>query len=601
MAKDERADYTVKAEPCPENAWIDVSQKPKMKKASRSDIRVAANFANATGLALVSIDALGTIRFVNRATTELFGYEPGEMVGKSVEILIPERFRTAHTNGFARAIQGKKLNLGGRSIEVAASKRDGTEFPIELTLCSWHVGRRMSAGAVIKDITDRKERESRLRRLASRDVLTGLLNRNGFEAIVAEKIASGGAFDFMMLDIDGFKDLNAVNGHQVGDALLQSVALRLSLSAPSDAVLARMGPDEFALLTERPTDTAGFSDIVQTTKSSLSIPFEVAGQVFNVSVSGGVVRYPAHGADREELIASADAAMHLARAGGGGTVEVYDPTMKDEAVVRRALRDELLTALRNGELVLYYQPQVRLASGTIFGFEALIRWNHPTRGLLLPGAFLPALEESALALEIGWWTLNEACRAASVLNRQMSCGIKMGVNLFPGQLHSPLLASKVTVALDSHGLTPGLLELEVTETTALRDDCRSLDAMDALRSLGVGIAFDDFGTGYASLSSLQRYPLTTLKIDRGFIKDLSKCPKDNAITRALIAMSKDLGLDTIAEGIETAEQERCLISLGCPAAQGYRYGKPVTLESILSTFSVVGGTIVQAAMRPPIT
>lgn len=568
----------------------EVSRQPSSMTGSRRvhrrrrpagfDTDVAANFANATKLALVSIDATGTIRFVNPAATSLFGYDPEEMLGQPVEIIIPERLRSAHANGFARAVAGEKLNLGGRSVEVYACRRDGTEFPIELTLCAWHDGREMGAGAVIKDISERRERETRLLRLSSQDVLTGLCNRNRLTEIVSARLEAGKPASIIMLDIDGFKEVNDIHGHGVGDSLLQSVAVRLPHLLPAKAVVARFGGDEFAVLLPDVGDVAGASAVATAILNAFATPFEVGGYVLDVSASLGLAISPRHGTDPEELIASADFALDRARAAGGRSMRVFDPYMRDEASSRRALRDELLLALRRGELELHYQPQVQMNSGNIFGLEALIRWRHPQRGLLPPAAFLPALDQSALALEVGWWTLDEACRAAAVLKSAGHTGIKMGVNLFPGQLHSSMLCRKVAEALARHGLAPELLELEVTETTALHDDDKSLEAMAALRDIGVGLAFDDFGTGYASLSSLQRYPLTTLKIDRGFIRDLLSRPRDAAITRALISMSRELGLETIAEGIETAEQEAFLLALGCHAAQGYRYGKPVPLQEI---------------------
>jgi diguanylate cyclase (GGDEF)-like protein/PAS domain S-box-containing protein len=549
------------------------------------DVRVAANFAHATNLALVSVDSDGIIRFVNRAATKLLGYGEGEMIGEPVEIIIPERFRAAHSSGFARAVAGETLHLGGRPVEIFACRKNGSEFPIELTLCTWHDGRSMAAGAVIKDISGQREREARLLRLASRDVLTGLYNRNGFTQAVADALALGGPVAVALLDLDGFKDINDMHGHAVGDCLLQSIAVRLELLSPAEAEIARFGSDEFALLLRQVEDVAAASAIAEAVMAAFASPFQVNGHVLDIGASGGLAISPDHGAEAEELIASADQAMHGARAGGSRALKIYDPAMRDDAAARRALRDELMLALRRGELVLHYQPQMRLASGEIFGLEALIRWQHPTRGLLQPGAFLPALEQSALALEIGWWTLDEACRASAILAQAGRAGIKMGVNLFPGQLHSQLLQRKVVEALARHDVRPDLLELEVTETTALHDDDKSLEAMTALRAIGVSLAFDDFGTGFASLSSLQRYPLTTLKIDRGFVKNLLARPRDAAITRALIGMSRDLGLETIVEGIETAEQEAFVAALGCPAAQGYRYGKPMPLDEIVTFLS----------------
>jgi diguanylate cyclase (GGDEF)-like protein/PAS domain S-box-containing protein len=564
----------------PSTASNSHSDRRKRRHKTGFDTEVAANFASATKLALVSVDATGTIRFVNQAATSLFGYDTEEMVGSPVEIIIPERLRSAHANGFARAVAGEKLNLGGKSVEVYARRKDGSEFPIELTLCAWHDGRAMGAGAVIKDISERRERETRLLRLASQDVLTGLCNRNRLTEIVDARMEAGRSASLIMLDIDGFKDINDIHGHPVGDCLLQAVAVRLPHLLPAKAVVARFGGDEFAVLLPDVGDVAEASTVAGTVLNAFATPFEVSGYVLDVSASAGLAISPLHGSDAEELFASADFALDRARAGGGRSMRVFDPSMRDEASSRRALRDELLLALRRGELVLHYQPQVHLNSGEIFGLEALIRWHHPERGLLSPGTFLPALEQSVLALEIGWWTLDEACGAAAALRSAGHAAVKMGVNLFPSQLHAPNLCRKVAEALARHGLTPDLLELEVTETTALHDSDKSLEAMIALREIGVGLAFDDFGTGYASLSSLQRYPLTTLKIDRGFIRDLLARPRDAAITRALIGMSRELGLETIVEGIETAEQEAFLVALGCPAAQGYRYGKPMPYDEV---------------------
>ncbi|PDS40488.1 diguanylate cyclase [Rhizobium anhuiense] len=541
------------------------------------DMVVAANFADATKLALISVDPRGRIRFVNRAAASLFGYARDEMIGQPVEIIIPERLRSSHARGFVRAMAGEELNLGGKAVEVYAVRRNGSEFPIELTLCAWHDGREMGAGAVIRDITERRERDSRLLRLASQDQLTGLHNRSRFTEILEGEMMAGGRSTVVMIDIDGFRDVNDVHGHVTGDSLLQSVAVRLPHSLPANAEVARFGGDEFAVLLPGVDDRRAAMAFAQAILESFARPFEVDGQVLDLGASIGIAIAAVDGGDADEVVASADLALANAKS-GGRSARMYEPEMRSEANERRALRDQLLQALRARQLVLHFQPQVDIRSRTIFGVEALIRWQHPEKGMLMPGTFLPALAQSALALEIGWWTLDEACRVASLLNASSTRSIRMGVNLFPEQLQAPILCKKVSQALDRHGLAAELLELEITETIALHDDDKSLDAMNMLREIGVGIAFDDFGTGYASLSSLQRYPLTKLKIDRGFVSELATKPRDAAITRALIAMSLEMGLETIAEGIETQEQEEFLLSLGCPSAQGYRYGKPMAFE-----------------------
>lgn len=569
-----KADPTETAQPAPFRA-DDHSIHAKRRTPGA---RMAANFARATSLALVSVDGAGTIRFVNQAAADMFGYAVGDMLGRAVELIIPERLRQAHRNGFLRAMAGEALNTGGNSVEVHGRRKDGREFPIELTLCTWHEAGTSGAGAVIKDITERKEREARLLRLACRDVLTGLRNRNGFAEAVSQALVGGIGAVVIVLDLDGFREINDSHGLETGDGLLQAVAIRLARALPEGTVVARFGGDEFAVLLQGVSDRPEAQHAAVALTKVFANPFEIGGHVLDVGASIGI---SLKGADAEELIATADFALNRARAEGGGSIVVYDPAMMDEAAARRALRDELRSAVRNGELLLHYQPQVHMASGEIFGVEALIRWNHPTRGLLAPAAFLPALEQSALAIEIGWWTLDQACRDAVRLKAGGYHRCKMSVNLFPGQLHSLHLTRKVAEALARHGLEPSDLELEITETTALRDDDKSLEAMRQLRALGVGVAFDDFGTGYASLLSLQRYPLTTLKIDRAFVSDLSTRPRDAAIARALIGMSRDLGLETIAEGIETSEQEGLLRMLGCHAAQGYKYGKPMPVDALL--------------------
>lgn len=549
------------------------------KRTAGFDATAAANFADATTLTIISVDSRGNIKFVNRAAANLFGYEREAMIGRPVEMIIPERLRSAHARGFARAMAGAELNLGGKPVEVYAVRKDGSEFPIELTLCAWHDGTEMGAGAVIKDISERRERDSRLLRLASQDTLTGLHNRGRFVELLNESAPHPSA-TVLMIDIDGFQDVNDTHGHTTGDSLLQSIAVRLRHRLPAAAEVARFGNDEFAVFLQHSGEQRKLEELAGLVMTAFSMPFEVNEQLLDVSASLGGAISPRDGKDADELLASADLALAKAKSRGGRSFQAYEPALRSEAGARRAMRDELRMALRSRQLMLHYQPQVDIETGAMFGVEALIRWQHPEKGLLQPGLFLPALEQSALALEIGWWTLDEACRTASLINARSPKPIKMGVNLFPAQLRAPYLGRKVSEALEKHQLEARLLEIEITETIALNDDDRSLEAVNNLREIGVGIAFDDFGTGYASLSSLQRYPLTTLKIDRGFVSELSTKPRDAAITRAMIKMSQEMGIETIAEGIETSEQEALLLSLGCSAAQGYKYGRPMPYDAL---------------------
>jgi EAL domain-containing protein (putative c-di-GMP-specific phosphodiesterase class I) len=254
---------------------------------------------------------------------------------------------------------------------------------------------------------------------------------------------------------------------------------------------------------------------------------------------------------------------------------MFDPAMRNAAAAVRALQDELLRAVQSSEFVLHYQPQVSLRTGEIFGAEALLRWNHPVRGLLAPDSFLTTLETSSLALQVGWWTIDEACRQAASWRQEGFPPMRIAVNLFAAQIRIGSLADVVSDALARHGLPPDAIEIELTEKIALQHDDEALQPIRELCRRGAGVAFDDFGTGYASLSTLKRFPLTTLKIDRSFVRDLLEDRHDAAIVGSMVAMGRSIGLEVIAEGIETAEQQRALVALGCESGQGYLFGRPM--------------------------
>ena len=544
-------------------------------------------FADTIQQAMITTDMEGRVEYVNHCASALFGYSLAEMIGQPIEIIIPERLRGAHTAGIARVAAGGPSTLAGKMVEVVARKRDGSEFPIEFTLSVWRNVHGIGMGAVIRDISERRQRDARLLRLANHDTLTGLCNRQRFETLIAEEISVGRPATVMLLDLDGFKEVNDTLGHAVGDALLQTVAVRLPSALPDNAVVARIGGDEFGALLPELNDPLIARTTVNALLGAFKQPFEFGGHVFQLGASIGYAISPDHGQDPEELIASADFALYRAKDSGGRTSRMFSPEMRSESMARRVLQDELLRALQNDELVLHYQPQVHLEDGRIFGMEALIRWQHPERGLLMPGAFLPALESSALAMSIGSWVLNRSCAQLAEWRDAGINGIRMGVNLFSAQFRATTLADEVRDVLHRFALDPALLELEVTETIALYNDDQSEATIRALRDIGVRIAFDDFGTGYASLSSLKRFPLTTLKIDRSFVRELLTNPQDATIARAMIWMGSQLGLETIVEGIETAEQEAELLRYGAGSVQGYRYGRPMPAEAAAALMRAV--------------
>ncbi len=542
--------------------------------------KMAHDFAAAMSHALIVVDGSGAMRFANPAFCEMFGYQQNEVLGQPITLIIPERMRGAHTAGMANVAAGAKPGLAGKAVEVCAIKRDGSEFPIEITLATWNDAGAFWAGATIRDISERRERDARLMRLASHDTLTGLQNRHEFMTVLGDKLSVGSPCTLLLLDLDGFKEVNDTHGHMVGDSLLQAVGVRLPYLLGDKAAIGRLGGDEFAMLLKDSGDPMAAQKQAACILDAFRKPFSLGGLELELGASIGIAIAPLHGGEAEELLASADFALYRAKAAGGRAYRFFEASMRNESQAKRDMRDRLRRALHCGELELYYQPQVELASQHVVGFEALIRWNHPERGLLLPGVFLPSLEQSALASEIGWWTIDEACRMAAELNGKHGT-YRIAVNLFAQQFRAPHLCDRVAEALERHHVRPECLELEVTEEVALNDEDASLQTLMAIRDIGVGVAFDDFGTGFASLSSLQRYPLTTLKIDRGFIRDIRTCPSDAAITRALVAMSREMGLRTVAEGIETTEQEAVLREIGCQEGQGYLYGRPMPARDAL--------------------
>jgi diguanylate cyclase (GGDEF)-like protein len=393
-----------------------------------------------------------------------------------------------------------------------------------------------------------------------------------------------------MFDLDGFKDINDTLGHSTGDLLLQEVARRLTASADRPARVYRLGGDEFVLVLPNCGDPVRFTAIVDTMLKRIGEPFEVSGQQLFVAASAGVAIGPADGASVEELISNADLALYDAKGAGKGICRCFVPTLRARAHARRQLDADLRRAVCDGQLVLHFQPQLRLSDGAVVGAEALLRWQHPTRGLLAPSAFIEALRDSAVVLDAGRWILRTACQHAAVWRAAGLPLERIGVNLFPAQFQHGSLMQDVEDALRQSGLPAEALELEITEDIALGHDEAVLVPLHTLRSNGVGLAFDDFGTGYASLSYLTRYPMTRLKIDRSFVRKVAGDASsfDTAIVRSIIVMAHSLGLQVTAEGVETPVQAEFLRAEGCDEVQGFLYAKPLpasAFEAYLRTHS----------------
>ncbi|HEX7934349.1 MAG TPA: sensor domain-containing phosphodiesterase [Paraburkholderia sp.] len=433
---------------------------------------------------------------------------------------------------------------------------------------------------------DRLNDEDELHRLANTDILTGLANRLSFYRRVESNLARGSRAAVVLVDLDGFKDVNNALGHVAGDRLLCEVGRRLKNVVGSVGTVARIGGDEFAILLPDLPSHEHATRVARAAIASIDAPVIVDGHEVRIAASCGVAFAPFHAREAFELVSNADLALVKAKSLGRGQSFVFVPELRTEVVARRLSLVELDRAVSDSEFVLLYQPQIRLSDGMLTGAEALIRWRHPQRGVLSPAAFLPALESGPLAATVGSWVLDQACAQAALWRRWGAEHFRMGVNLFSAQLHVGDLAAEVLSTLERHGLPPEALEIEITEHTAFDDDQRALEALQRLRQSGVGIAFDDFGTGYASLSSLKRYPITRLKIDRSFVHGMLDANQDASVVRAILGMADSFRVQTIAEGVENEKQRDALTDLGCEEGQGYLFGRPLSASRFADIFGI---------------
>jgi diguanylate cyclase (GGDEF)-like protein len=427
--------------------------------------------------------------------------------------------------------------------------------------------------ATHKDITEQRKAEAKIEYMAHHDALTDLPNRlQLYEQLrqVLAKTRQGIHVAVFCLDLDRFKDVNDAHGHSVGDLLLKTVADRMRQCIRDADMVARLGGDEFAIMQAgalQPTDaTALASRLIE----AIGAPYELDGKQVTVDLSIGIALAPGDGLDPEQLLKNADMALYRAKADGHGLYRFFEPEMDARMQARRTLEIDLRKAIANNEFELFYQPLVDMKTEYVTGFEALIRWHHPERGMIPPFDFIPIAEETGLIVPMGDWVLRQACAEAATWPNN----VKIAVNLSPVQFKNKILLSSVVSALAASGLSPNRLELEITESVLLQDSGATLAVLHELRGLGVRISMDDFGTGYSSLSYLRKFPFDKIKIDQSFIFDMSDHDDSLAIVRAVIAMGSGLGIATTAEGVETAEQFKRLKLEGCTEVQGYLFSPP---------------------------
>jgi diguanylate cyclase (GGDEF)-like protein len=441
--------------------------------------------------------------------------------------------------------------------------------------------------ATHEDVTEAVRAQQQIQFLGSHDALTGLPNRVALRERIREGLAlarRGQMFCLHYLDLDNFKPVNDAHGHPIGDLLLKQVVERLRTRLRESDTLARIGGDEFVVLQSQPDSPRQAADLARRLVEAMAQPFDLEGRQAYIGVSVGISLFPNDGEDADILLKNADLAMYRAKSEGRSTYRFFEPAMDARIQARRVLELDLRRAVAAGEFELHYQPQVCARTETITGCEALVRWRHPTRGMVPPLEFIALSEEIGVIVPLGAWVLEQACRDAVTWPK----AINVAVNLSSTQFKGMSLVKTVVAALEATGLTPSRLELEITESVLLADSESTIATLDQLRALGVRIALDDFGTGYSSLSYLRSFPFDKIKIDRSFVKDFGKKNDCSAIVRAVAGLGAELGMTTTAEGVETAEQLRQIRSLGCTEVQGYYFGRPCPARELQAIFANAG-------------
>jgi diguanylate cyclase (GGDEF)-like protein len=436
----------------------------------------------------------------------------------------------------------------------------------------------------LRILQQRKRTEDRVNHIAFHDDLTSLPNRlmlnRTLDQAVSRHRRAGTQLAILFMDVDRFKVINDSLGHEVGDTLLRQVAGRLREHSREGDMVARMGGDEFVVLIENHDNLKDLSTCARRLVEQLGAPYVLGRRDYHVTLSIGISVFPSDGNDSQALLKAADVAMYRAKASGRNNHLFYSPSMNEHTAERLELESDLRHALERGEFLLHYQPKVEIATGLITGIEALLRWEHPLRGLIPPMDFIPIAEETGLIVPIGEWVLATACARTKVWQDQGLGKLSVAVNLSARQFADPMLLPKLTRIIHQSGLDPSSLELEITESVVMSHGECAVAALEKLKSIGVLIAIDDFGTGYSSLAYLKRFPIDTLKVDRSFIRDIPSDSGDKKITRAIIAMAHSLKLKVVAEGVETQDQLTFLRAQHCDSVQGYLLHRPLPEEEV---------------------
>jgi diguanylate cyclase (GGDEF)-like protein/PAS domain S-box-containing protein len=561
-------------------------------------------FRQASDVILILDPTSGTVLDLNHKASEVYNIPREMLLGRKLESI------THDTRNMKQRLNNLVVEGASQDFETVHFRADGTPIHFLITASAIEFQGNRAVLSIHRDITERKALEEQLAHQAFHDSLTGLANRALFrdrvEHAVARSVRHPQPIVVLFLDLDNFKTVNDSLGHAAGDQLLVQVAQRLRTCLRVVDTIARLGGDEFAILLQdarHPEDSVAVAERIT---AELRLPFRIEGKEVFVGTSIGIASSSV-GDTAEELLRNADAAMYIAKSQGKGCYEIYEPHMHAQAMERLDLEADLRRAVERGEFVLHYQPIIDMRTGQVAGAEALVRWYHPERGLLAPGAFIPLAEETGLILPLGRWVLEEACRRGRQWQARYPRRppLTITVNLSGRQLQQPDVVETVALALGGAGLEPTGLILEVTESVMMQNTEVTLSKLQQLRGMGVRIAIDDFGTGYSSLSYLQRFPVDILKIDKSFIDGVGGAMGEGALARAIIALGDTLRLRTIAEGVRSMEQVGQLKQFGCELGQGYYFAKPMeaddievllrSTEAYLALIPVTGGVAARVA------
>ena len=531
------------------------------------EARRLRQFADATFEGIL-FETDGVMSDANAALGRMIGEPPQAVCGRGLDAIFSaatvQRLREIGQHGVMKPVEGELI------------RADGTAQPVEVLRRPLAAAGRTMVLAV-RDLSERRAAEQAIQHLAHHDALTGLPNRLLFRDRLGQAIAiaqrSGNGLALLSLDLDGFKAVNDMLGHQAGDRLLVQAAARLAAAVREMDTPARVGGDEFAVVQPLAAQPDAAATLAERLVAELGRPYEIDGQTVSVGASIGIALHPRDGLTPEELGQSADLALYRAKQDGRGVCRFFEPDMDRKLRERRALELDLRDAVARDEMALHYQPLLDAETMEIVGYEALLRWTHPARGAVSPTEFIPVAEECGLIGAIGRWVLDHACAEAA----SWPAALRIAVNLSPVQFRQADLAGMVAAILHRHGLDPSRLELEITEGVLIDDGDRALAILRRLKTLGVRIALDDFGTGYSSLSYLRRFPFDKIKIDKSFVQGLGEDEDAEAIVRSIIAMGRSLRLEVTAEGVETEDQLSRLQAERCSQVQGFLLGRPRAL------------------------